>query len=433
MLDNYFKGTNLFTLLTKFLIIILPFYVIIKVYSDKILDLGFLGFFIKEFIVVLLFLSLIYEYFFNKKNKEIKLKFDLIDYLIFAFIWYGIGISLFNGLWFNSIFYWGRYDFLWFIVFMIYKHWKVFLKEKLIDLLKLFMLSAWISLFLWIMVKFVMGEEILSFFWFTIEVAQFWFWWWIPIYQGVEASGIRRFQGILDSPLAMGYFLILFTWIFANLNKRNLDFGVSFWILILSTLVFLTYSRAAMLWLLVGVFILMLLSIRNLFTNHKKSLINFLVIWIIIISGLAYTFQDKLYNVFFRDGSTSGHITRMVVWVNRFIEKPLGSGLATSWPAYRSIIEGETTLETDRYHIPESWFVQILVEWWFVYFSLFMAILFNILLNLYKRNNKYIFVMFIWILIMNFFLHVFEYTYITILLFLFLGLFYKRENLQKRH
>ena len=86
MLDNYFKGTNLFTLLTKFLIIILPFYVIIKVYSDKILDLGFLGFFIKEFIVVLLFLSLIYEYFIKQKNKDIKLSFDLIDYLIFAFI-----------------------------------------------------------------------------------------------------------------------------------------------------------------------------------------------------------------------------------------------------------------------------------------------------------------------------------------------------------
>ena len=428
MLYNYFKSTNSFTLLTKFLIIILPFYVIIKVYSDKILDLGFLGFFIKEFIIVLLFLSLIYEYFLNKKNKDIKLQFDLIDYLILAFIWYWVGISLFNGLWFNSIFFWGRYDFLWFIVFMIYKHWKVFIKEKLTDLLKLFMISASISLFLWIMVKFVLGEEILSFFWFTIEVAQFWFGGWIPIYQWVEASGIRRFQGILDSPLAMWYFLILFTWLFTHLNKKNVDYWVSFWIIILFSLVFLTYSRAAMLWVMVAVFILMLFSIKSLFKSHKKTLINFLIIWIIIISGFAYVFQDKLHNVFFRDGSTSGHITRMVTWVNRFIEKPLGSGLATSGPAYRNIIEWETTLETDRYYIPESWFVQILVEWWFVYFSLFMAILFNISLNLYKRNNKYILVMFIWVLIMNFFLHVFEYTYITILLFLFLGLFYKQSN-----
>jgi len=193
MFTLYFKWTNLFTILTKFLIIILPFYVIIKVYLDKVLDLWFLWFFIKEFLVILLFLSLIYEYFFNKNNKDIKVKFDLIDYLIFAFIWYWIIITFLNWHWFSNIFFWGRYDFLWLIVFLIYKHWKIFLKEKTENLIKLFMISAWISLFFWIMVKFILWEEILSLFWFSIYVSNFWFWWWIPIYQWVEASGIRRF------------------------------------------------------------------------------------------------------------------------------------------------------------------------------------------------------------------------------------------------
>ncbi len=433
MFTSLFKWTNLFTLLTKFLVIILPFYVIIKVYSDKMLDMWFLGFFIKEFIIILLFLCLIYEYFFNKKNKGIKLKFDFIDYLIFIFIWYWILITFINWLWFNNIFFWWRYDFLWFIVFLIYKHWKIFLKVKIRELVKLFMISAWISLFLWVMVKFILWEEILSLFGFSIEVAQFWFAWGIPIYQWVEASWIRRFQWILDSPLAMWYYLILFTGLFTYLNKKNIDFWILLWIWFLFVLIFLTYSRAAMLWVVVWIFLLVLFSAKVLFKKYKKSLIYILIIGIISILGLSYIFQDKIHNVFLRDGSTSGHLTRMTTWINRFIEKPLGSWLATSGPAYRNIYEWETSLETDRYYIPESWFVQILVEWGFVYFTLFLLILLNILFNFYKNNHRYIWVMFIWILIMNLFLHVFEYTYITILLFLFLGLFYKSENLQKSY
>lgn len=427
----FFKNTNLFTVLTKFLIIVLPFYVIIKVYADKILDMWFLGFFIKEFIIVLLFLSLIYEYFINKNNNEVKLKFDYIDYIIFIFIAYWVIISLFNGLWFNSIFFGWRYDFLWFIVFLIYRHWRVFLKEKFNNLVKLFLLSASISLFLWIMVKFVLGEEILSFFGFTIEVAQFWFWWWIPIYQWVEASWIRRFQWILDSPLAMWYFLLLFSWLYSYLNRKNLDYGFFLWLSFLFVLIFLTYSRGAMLWVILAVFILFLFSFRYIFKYYKRVFIYWSLIFISLVLVLSIVFQDKLYNVFLRDWSTSWHLTRMETWIERFLEKPLWSWLATAGPWYRYIIEWETSLETDRYYIPESWFVQILVEWGIIYFTLFILILTNILHNLYRNNYKFIFVMFIWILVMNFFLHVFEYTYITILLFLFLGLFYKEKSRDK--
>ena len=433
MFTLYFKWTNLFTILTKFLIIILPFYVIIKVYLDKVLDLWFLWFFIKEFLVILLFLSLIYEYFFNKNNKDIKVKFDLIDYLIFAFIWYWIIITFLNWHWFSNIFFWGRYDFLWLIVFLIYKHWKIFLKEKTENLIKLFMISAWISLFFWIMVKFILWEEILSLFWFSIYVNQFGFWGGIPIYQWVEASWIRRFQWILDSPLAMWYFLILFSGLFIYLNRKNIDFAVVLWLIILFSLIFLTYSRAAMLWVLLAIFILFIFSFRYIFKKYKKIFLYGLVSFLILFTWLSFVFQDKIYNVFLRSGSTTGHFTRMETWIKRFVEKPLGSWLATSGPAYRSVFKWEQTLQTDRYYIPESWFVQILVEWGVIYFTLFILILWNILINLYKNKNKYIFVMFVWILVMNIFLHIFEYTYLTILLFLFLGLFYSRENLQKNY
>ena len=424
-------NTNLFTILTKILIIILPFYVIIKVYADKILEMWFLGFFLKEFIVVLLFLTLIYEYFLNKKNKDIKLKFDYIDYLIFAFIGYWVWISLFNGLWFDSIFYWWRYDFLGFVVFLIYKHWRVFLKEKLLNLIKLFLISASVSLFLWIMVKFVLGEEVLNYFWFTLEVAQFWFGWWIPIYQWVEASWIRRFQGILDSPLAMWYFLLLFTGLYSYLNRNKIDFAFLLWIWVLFTLIFLTYSRAAMLWVVLALSILFVFSFKHIFKHYKILFVYGSISLILVFVWLWFIFQDKIHNVFFRDGSTAGHFTRMEIWMDRFLEKPMWAWLATAGPGYRYIIEWETSLDTDRYYIPESWFVQILVEWWVVYFVLFILILTNILQSLYNSKHRFIFVMLLAVLVMNFFLHVFEYTYTTILLFLFLWLFYREQNLQK--
>ena len=438
MLFWFFKNTNLFIFLTKFLIIIMPFYVIIKVYFDKVLGLWFFGFFIKEFILLLLILILFYQYFLNKNNKKIKLKFDIIDYIIFAFIFYWIIITLINWLWIANIFYWWRYDFLWFIVFLIFKHWRYFFDDinskKIINfrkLLNLFLLWWWISLFFWLIVKFVIWEEILSLFGFTIEVSEFWFWWWIPMYQWVEASWIRRFQWILDSPLAMGYYLILFLWVFLQINKKNIDFSVIFWTLFLFSLIFITYSRAAMLWVIISWFILFLLNFKNILKHFKKVFIVSSILGIIIISGLSYVFQDKINNVFLREWSTNWHTTRMITWFNRFLEKPFWAWLAESWPAYRSVIKTETSLETDRYYIPESWFVQILVEGGFIYLILFLSIIFIILQNLYKNNNLYLFLMFLWVLVMNMFLHVFEYTYITILLFMILGLFYRWWKLAK--
>ncbi len=427
----FLKNTNLFTLITKSLIIVLPFYVIIKVYFDKVIGFGFFGFFIKEFLVILLFFSFLYEYFFNKKNSKYKIKLGIIDYLIFWFILYWISITLLNWLWFSNILYWWRYDFLWFVVFLIFKHSKVFLKEKTLNLIKLFLVCWGISLFLWIMVKFILWEEILSLFWFTIQVTQFWFGWWIPIYQWVEASWIRRFQWILDSPLAMWYFLILLSWLFLHINRKNIDFSVLLWTAILMTFIFLTYSRAAMLWVLIAWALFFILNIKYILKYFKKPLIILSLLWIILIWTISYIFQDKIHNVFLRSSSTSGHIIRMNIWFDRFLEKPLWAGLATAWPAYRSVTNEKQSLETDRYHIPESWFVQILVEWGLIYFILFMAILWNILLNLYRNNNHYIFLMFIWVLIMNIFLHIFEYTYITILLFLFLAIFYRWAKFAK--
>ena len=423
---NKLLKDNFFTIITKLLIIILPFYVIIKVYLDKKLWLWFLGFFIKEFLIVLLFLSFVFS---KVKNKE-KIKFDTLDYLIILFILYWIIISFVNWLWLKEIIIWWRYDFLWFVVFFIFKHSKNLLTEKRKNLLYLFLMSAWISIFLGIIVKFITWEEILQLFGYSIYVADFDFKWWIPIYQWVEASWIRRFQGILDSPLAMWYLLIIYMWVFSYLNKKNLDFAYFLWFLLLASLLFLTYSRAAMLWVIIAIFLVFITYSKKIFKilkKHKKASIS-VISWIIIfIMALGYTFQDKIHNVFIRDGSTSWHFSRMMIWIDRFVEKPLWQWLSSSGPAYRYFVK-ETSLKTDNFYIPESWFIQILVEWWIIYFILYLLIILAILQNLYKNKYYYIFATYIAILTMSFFLHIFEYTYLTILLYMILWLFYTNKK-----
>lgn len=425
---KFLEKTNLFTILTKFLVIILPFYVIIKVFFDVKLWMPLFGFFIKEFIVVLLFLILWFYYIRDK----VKPDFDILDYLIFGYIWYGILITLINWLWFNAIFYWWRYDFIFLVVFFIFRHSKKYLKISFNNLIKLFLISAWSSLILWVFFKFVFWEEALQLFWYSIYVADWSFKWWIPIYHWVEGSWIRRFQGILDSPNAMAFFLIIFSWLFAHLNRKNLIYHINLVLIFLFILLILTYSRSALLWVILWIWIIFLLNLKDVYKKYKKHLMWIFIIFIIFSSIFFNLFRDKIDNIFLREGSTKWHFDRMEVWVDRFLEKPFWEWLATAWPWYRKIYPEKVSKKEELYYIPESWFIQQLVEWWFIYFSLFISICIIILIKTYKKSEP-IFWALIWVLIMNIFLHTFEATYLSILFFIFIGLLLKvkKEKIAK--
>ena len=116
----------------------------------------------------------------------------------------------------------------------------------------------------------------------------------------------------------------------------------------------------------------------------------------------------------------------MEIWINRFKTAPLWQWLATAWPAYRGIYKNKTTRQDEEYFIPESWFIQQLIEWWIIYFLLFISIFINILINLYKKS-KSVFWILCAVLIMNIFLHIFESTYLSILLFIFIWLLYSKR------
>lgn len=413
---------NLFTILTQFLIIVLPFYVLIAVFFSQIVWITNAWFFIKEFIIILLAFSLIYEFVKNKKIPQ----FDTIDYLIFWYIFYWIIITFINWLWLDSIFYGWRYDFIFFIVFLIYKHWNEFLQVKNKDLCKLLLISWWLSIMFSLMIKFRLWEQTLISFWFTDYVSNWTFSWKIPSYHGLENSGIKRFQWIFDGPNQMAFYLIFYTSIMMHYLKKKFEYHIILVLIFLFILLFITYSRSALLWVVSWSGLLILLNIKTIYKNHKKILINVITSILIITWILLMIFSDRVHNIFFRTSSTTWHFDRMEIWIDRFLEKPLWAWLAESGPAYRSIYPDKQTKLDEQYYIPESWFIQQLVEWWIIYFLLFIFILVNILNRLYT-NSKSIFVWLIAILVMNIFLHIFEATYLSILLFIFVWLIYNKK------
>ncbi len=413
---------NLFTLLTQFLIVILPFYVILAVFFSVEIWIEKAGFYIKELVLMLLILSLGYEFIKNKKLP----KLELLDYLIIAYIFYWVWITLYNWLWLNSIIYWWRYDFIFFIVLLIFKHWRQFIQVSHRSLVKLFLMSWSLSLLFSILIKFRLWEQALLELWFTDYKSSWTYTWSIPNYHWLENSWIKRFQWILDWPNAMAFFLIVYTSMFLHFIKKKLQYHIILSLVFLFSLLIITYSRSALLWVFTGAGLLFLLNIKYLYNTYfkakyRKYIIMWLTSFTLIILGFWFIFQDKLENIILRTSSTTWHFDRMEIWIDRFKSKPMWAWLAEAWPAFRSIYPDKQTKEAEQYYIPESWFIQQLIEWWYVYFSLFILILIIILVKLHKKS-KPLFMWLVAILVMNVFLHIFEATYLSILFFLFVWL-----------
>lgn len=414
---------NLFTLLTQFLIIILPFYVLLAVFFSVKVWIPKFGFFIKEFIIILLFFSLIYEFI---KNKVFP-KFDLLDYLIIWYIIYWIGITLVNWLWLNGIVYGWRYDFIFFIVLLIYKHWKQFLTVSINSLVKLFMLSWSVSLLFSILIKFRLWEKALLEFGFIDYVSNWTFNWSIPTYHWLENSWIKRFQWIFDGPNQMAFYLILYTSLLLHFIKRKIEYHIVLILVFLFWLLIMTYSRSALLWVFSWFWLLLLLNIKSIYYKYKKQFLSWIALIIILSSWLLFLFSEKIENIFIRTSSTTGHFDRMEIWIDRFLSKPMWSWLAEAWPAYRNIYPDKQNKEAEQYYIPESWFIQQLIEWGFIFFILFILIHLTSLFRLYY-NSKTLFAWLIAILVMNVFLHIFEATYLSVLLFMFVWLLISRKK-----
>ena len=414
----------MFDKISRLFLILLPFNVLLSVFFQFKLWIWFVSLY-KEIFVIILFWILSVEYY---KIKKIP-KFDFIDYSIFWYIWYLTLISLVNFVWFKALIYGARYDFLFLIVFLIFRHSRFLLSEKLSYYMKLFLVSwAW-AIWIWMLVRFVLWENILVHFWFSPNISTWSIGQSVPIYHGIEWASVRRFQWIFDWPNQAAFFIILYLWLLIHFLKQKKDYALHLflWVFILLWLLFLTYSRSSLLWIFGATIFLFLLNFKKVFKKYRSELVVFSILIVFVWRFFYLRYWNNITDIVLRAGSSKWHSERMIIWVKQFISKPLWAWLSSSGPAYR--LTHNTTNLDEKFFIPESWFIQQLVEGWIIGFLLFVFIMFSIFLKLYKFSIP-LTASFIAVMIMNLFLHTFEATYVAVALFAILGIILSSEKVK---
>lgn len=412
----------MFDKITKIFVVFLPFYVLFKVFFEFKLWVPYVSF-VKELFIIFLLWILVYEFYKQKKLP----KFDLLDYLIFAYIAYLSLITLFAPKFVSSFIYGARYDFEFLVVFLIFKHSIDFLKNDFKYYVKLFLISwAW-ALTIWFLAKYI-WEWILTYLWFWDNVNNWQVSWAIPIYQWVEWTWIYRFQWIFDGPNQAAFFLLTFIGFLYYYFKWNRDYHFLLWFLsvFLVPLFIYTFSRSAILWVILWLVFVFILNISYFLKHYKKQTLSFFIIFLLFIWWFWFLIKDKVADIVVRKSSTAWHSERMTIWISRFISHPFWQWLASSWPASRYVNTINWKKQEDFY-IPESWFIQQLVEWWFLWFILFvsiMAVLFFFLLKI----DFVLSVMFVAVMTMNLFLHAFEASYVSVLFFMLLWILYSKKH-----
>ena len=416
----------MFDRIFRVFLILLPWSVLGSVFLGNKLGIPGINFF-KEIFLVLLVLVLAWDYF----KKKTFPKLDILDYLIGSYIGYLVVITLVNGLGLASLVYGGRYDFEFLIAFLIAKHGSSLLVGSVSQYLKIFLLSASLALFAGLLVRFVFHETILIHFGFSPNLSNWSFGGTPPIYHGIDGARVKRFQGIFDGPNPAAYFIIVYLGLLVHYfrTKKEYHFLIGIWSIVLLGLVFLTYSRSALIGIVLGCLALVVFSLGTIWRKYKKESL-FVVLFFFVLSGLFYLrYEGTIDRIILRSGSSQGHFDRAMTGIERFREHPMGQGLGTAGPAYRYVVKlsenpiyGGEIKNTEDYYIPESWYIQQLVEGGVIAFVLFCAIMATIAWLIFPLSPAF-FAAFVGVLSMNLFLHSFESVYISLILFLILGLF----------
>ncbi|MCB9806578.1 hypothetical protein H6768_01520 [Candidatus Peribacteria bacterium] len=128
--------------------------------------------------------------------------------------------------------------------------WKVSFRE----IAKIFIISGGIMLFISILIRYVFGETILTIFGFSEKVSV-----WDgsgppPIYHGIPGASVVRFQGMLEGPNQMAFFLLVYMGTYISLlfrfkKYRFINGVILFFLLFLLTQ---TYSRSGLMGCVVG-------------------------------------------------------------------------------------------------------------------------------------------------------------------------------------
>jgi len=434
----------------------LPWSVVISVFGTERLDFGLVRF-SKEIFLVVLVCTFLYDFIKNKK----RVIFDSIDLFIGLYVVSLLLVSLFTGTPVRWIMYGLRYDTEFLIVFVLMRQAIRFWGIHFQDIAKVFIISGGLMLCASLLIRYIFGETLLMIFGFSGRVSVWDGSWPPPIYHGIPGASVVRFQGMLEGPNQMAFFLLTYigTYISVYFRFKKYRFINTLIVLLLIFLLTQTYSRSGLLGLVLWASYLgcdfLLKKIRTFHAQPRKK-----IAWKkITITGLCFfmwglliffQFAPKFTEIMARKWSTSAHFERMYIGYLRFLEQPLWHGLAQAGPASRSIAEvsqvpmpieslnpemrhlsgvflaqnPDFVFSTEHYYIPESWYIQQLVEGGAIVFVFFVGIFVSLILAC-KKYPVMIAVL-LGVFVMNAFLHAFESTHTSLNLFIILASLLKK-------
>lgn len=415
-------------LLAKSLLAFLPFSVLFAVFFGHKLGIPGMNY-VKEILLAGFCAAVAFAYWKNR----VRPRFEALDYAIFGYFGWMLFASLVNRVPLAGFVFGGRYDFEFLVAFLAFRHGFRFLPGKISEYLRPFLVSASAAVVLGLLIRFVLHEEILIHFGYSPNLSNWKFGGSVPIYHGIDGANVRRFQGIFDGPNPAAFFLIAYLGVLFHYfrNRKDAAYLVSLWGLVVLGLILYTYSRSALVGIVLGVSTLVAFSLKDIWTKHRKSLFVAVPVILLLAGAFYVKFESSMDRIVLREGSSKGHFSRMVTGIERFREHPVfGEGLAASGPAYRYVVpqnpdenlyEGETKAKED-YYIPESWYVQQLVEGGLPAIGLFSAIVVLVALAVFPASPAF-FAAFVACAAMNLFLHSYESAYASVSLFAIAGMF----------
>lgn len=451
--------TNYNKYLLSILFFLIPFHaLLVTFFQCKIwINVDFIRFWKEIILIILLFTSVFwvfkkYDFSLKKIYKNNDLLWFTTAFIICSFIY--IYFPFFKSI---SAWYLGfKYDVFFFFALIAWLYLNDF-KENINFYLKILFISVWLNLVIFLPVYvFWDVPSFYSLFWYSDKVSTYTAWKCIAFAQNtpwsVWNSWINRFQWSFSWPITLSVFLtvfyIIYVWYiltFIKNTRKRLHLILIPWIFVISSIYF-SYSKTSILWALFWAVLFGYLIRKIIFKKKisKKFIINSSfwiiasIIFVIIIKRDLFLHLDAIINRF-------ENLTKSV---EMFFYNPIWYGLWVAWPAsqiWRSLESAWkdweiwlSSITTTHRFLPENWYVQILLEQWIFWVTLFIAVLVIIWVQLYKiakHKKDYlsisIFVAFITLCFMANFTHAFEESATSYLLFIIIWWYISTNSLDK--
>ncbi|MEK7528418.1 MAG: O-antigen ligase family protein [Patescibacteria group bacterium] len=352
----------------------------------------------------------------NVVTKKTKIKLDLTTWLILAYLALGVLSPVFHNYEYGlkQWIYGMRFDYAFLITFLIFRH-LVFSEEEKNRLIKTLIISGTLSVvygILSFLTLLIVDPSILTNLGFRNDWSTFRPGEALAFCQKIENQNLCRLQSTFSGPNQYGMFLAVFSGVLLYARGMNTRFRIVATALTLISLP-LTFSRTA----IIGLATAVVFTFKKTF---KYAAIAVCCVAMVAITALAI---EPLRNIIIRPASTGGHLANMKLAVERIVEHPFGMGLASAGPA------NSYFSEPGRAFHPENWYLQVGVELGWIGMSVFIAIILTMIKELFatvRREPENLIAkigLFGLIAISTgaLFLHSFEDSATTILLFALLG------------